>query len=129
MLDANGGNVGLTSHELGVPASTLSGWASARDRAAPSEVRDEKKADLSGLFRDELVAVFAAMGTKRQDATYAQLATAAGIFADKLMALEDTMPTQRLEHSGLAEAEARAARILTMIGTDAGDQIPKRASA
>lgn len=126
-LDANAGNVALTSHEIGIPTSTIDRWVKNRDRAAPPELRDEKKADLSDLFRRELEAVFEAMKIKRGDASYADLSRGAGIYADKLMALTDSMPTQRVESKDTTETERRAARILTMM--DQVDKPKKAASA
>ncbi len=126
-LAANSGNLSLTAHEIGVPLTTLKGWANAVDRAAPADLRQEKRADLSDLFRAELEAVFEAMKVKRGEASYANLSTAAGIYADKLMALTDTMPTQRVDARGLAEADQRAARILTMV-KPAGDTVAEAKS-
>lgn len=97
ILAANGGNLTGTARAIGIPRKTLALWATAPDRAAPAEVRQEKSTDLATLFRDELAAVFDAMAKRRGQAHYSDLSRAAGIYTDKLMALSNSLPTQPVD--------------------------------
>ena len=72
---------------MGVPLSTIRGWFTAERNPPPAELRNEKRAELVNLIRDELHSILAAMGTTRKDASYRDLATAFGIFTDKLQLL------------------------------------------
>lgn len=56
VLDANAGNVSRAAREAGVPRATLQLWAAGPDRAAPPEVRQEK--------RDEVAEVYASIAGK-----------------------------------------------------------------
>ncbi len=67
----------------GVPKSTLRGWAKATRNPPPANSRTEKRFDLQAAIRAELEAVFAAMNTKRDDASYKDLTVAAGILTEK----------------------------------------------
>jgi hypothetical protein len=49
-LKANGGNLELTAKQAGVPRNTLRGWAEQPDRAAPSELRQEKVESYADLY-------------------------------------------------------------------------------
>jgi hypothetical protein len=86
-LDANGGNVYRTAKELNVPRSTLQEWANGRVSHDVPELRQQKRQDLHELFLEELYAIAGLLAEKRHEATYSQLATAAGIFTDKLQLL------------------------------------------
>lgn len=88
-LDANGGNVKLTAEQLQIPRKTLSQWQDGRVNNDVAQLRHQKGVELKDLIRAELEAIMIALPTKRKDATYAQLATAAGIFTDKMRLLED----------------------------------------
>lgn len=95
-LDANGGNVSGTAKQLGMPRSTLQEWANGRVNSDVPELRQEKRAELTELIRDELYAIIANMPFKRTDADYRQLGTVFGILTDKLQLLEGK-PTERTE--------------------------------
>lgn len=87
-LDANGGNVYRTAQQLGIPRKTLEGWS--KDRGVHPEVADLRQQNakqLHELFLEELYAIAGLLAEKRHEATYSQLATAAGIFTDKLQLL------------------------------------------
>lgn len=59
-LEANAGNVTRTARETGVPRATLQLWAAAPDRAAPPELRQEKRveaADVYASIRDKASAL------------------------------------------------------------------------
>lgn len=101
-LDANGGNVYRTAKELNVPRSTLQEWANGRVSHDVPELRQQKRQDLHELFLNEIYAIAELMPTKRHEATYSQLATAAGIFTDKVQLLTGKA-TQRTEASAKVE--------------------------
>jgi hypothetical protein len=86
-LDANGGNAAKTARETKIPRATIQEWANGRVSDDVPEIRHETKRELIDMFRDELYEIFAELPHKRGDATYAQLATAAGIFNDKVQLL------------------------------------------
>ena len=89
VLDANGGNVLLTATQLRIPRKTLEAWSKQRGvHPDVAELRHEKRGDLAEKIEQELAAIFTALPQRRQDATYAQLVTAAGILIDKKRALE-----------------------------------------
>ena len=94
VLESNGGNLKASARHLGIPVNTLRAW---REGIGAGEsvqnLRPKKDADLAELFERELFAVFEVMQTKRQDATYSQLATAAGIYTDKMRLLRN-LPTE-----------------------------------
>lgn len=93
-LDANGGNVYRTAKELNVPRSTLQEWANGRVSHDVPELRQQKRQDLHELFLNEIYAIANLLPSKREDATYSQLATAAGIFTDKLQLLTGQATTR-----------------------------------
>lgn len=101
-LDANGGNVLRTAKQLNVPRSTLQEWANGRVSHDVPELRQQKRQDLHSLFMDEIYAIAELLPTKRHEATYSQLATAAGIFTDKVQLLTGKA-TQRTETSAKVE--------------------------
>lgn len=101
MLEAQGypdrkGALAAVSNHLRVPPSTLAGWFKSYRNPPPTEVRDEKKGDLVDWIQDELIAIFGDMPDARQDASYRDLATAAGILIDKKQLLTGK-PTERTE--------------------------------
>jgi lambda repressor-like predicted transcriptional regulator len=93
-LDANGGNLKRTARETGLPINTLRRW---RDGQGINEeviqLRPQKRGILADMYEDEINAIFVTLPTKREEATYQQLATAAGIFTDKMRLLRD-LPTE-----------------------------------
>jgi hypothetical protein len=101
MLEAAGypGRVGALSQvasHIKVPESTLRGWFSGAHNPPPAKVRAEKRFDLLEAIQGELAAIFPAMANRREDATYKELATAAGILVDKEQLLTG-QPTERQE--------------------------------
>lgn len=92
-LDANGGNLKRTARETNVPVSTLQRWTAGSKNAAIPDLRTQKRAELSTLFEDEIYAIFEALPAKRHEASYQQLATAAGIYTDKMRLLRG-LPTE-----------------------------------
>src|SRR3990167_1921785 len=118
MLEAAGyptekGALTRTSEHLHVPAMTLMRWFRKVQNPPPNEVVTEKRAELKDFVRSELNAIFGDMPIVRADASYRDLATAAGILIDKLQLLENK-PTERVEHTH----EERANRITEIL--DAG---------
>ncbi len=84
VLQANGGNMLRTSKATGIPRTTLITWAGDVERQARMPEVERARFDLADVIERELQAIFQAMATKRADATYRELATAAGILTDKL---------------------------------------------
>lgn len=123
-LDANGGNVYRTAKELNVPRSTLQEWANGRVSHDMPELRQQKRQDLHELFLNEIYAIANLLPSKREDATYSQLATAAGIFTDKLQLLtgkatQRTETSAKVEHAvqeGTVEQLSAVLQILTDVG-------------
>lgn len=115
MLEAAGyptekGALARTAEHLHVPAMTLSRWFRKAQNPPPNELVTEKRGELKDFVRSELSAIFGDMPIVRPDASYKDLATAAGILIDKLQLLENK-PTERVEHSGNLTVEERASRI------------------
>ena len=101
MLEAAGypgqkGALSQVANRLSVPESTLRGWFSGAHNPPPAKVRAEKRIDLREAIREELAGIFPAMAERRQEATYRELATAAGILIDKDQLLSG-QPTERQE--------------------------------
>lgn len=105
MLEAAGytGNGGgrkgalmTVAKELKMPHSTLRGWYLREKNPPPAELKREKKIDFVVALEQELGHILNEMGIKRQDATYSQLATAAGIFFDKRQLLTGG-PTENID--------------------------------
>lgn len=123
-LDANGGNVYRTAKEINVPRSTLQEWANGRVSHDMPELRQQKRQDLHELFLNEIYAIAELMPDKRKDATYSQLATAAGIFTDKLQLLtgkatQRTETNAKVEH-GMQEGTVEQLSAVLQILTDVG---------
>ncbi len=100
MLEAAGypnreGALSQVSQNLGVPISTLHGWASAQHNPVPSDIRNEKRKELADLLRTEIDAALGEMNHARQDASYRDLGTVAGILIDKLQLLNNE-PTENV---------------------------------
>lgn len=90
VLQANAGNMARTARETGVPRVTLLGWARDVDRQSrTADLAERKRVDLADIIRAELDAIFGAMEAKRGEASYRELATAAGILVDKLIRLSE----------------------------------------
>ncbi len=106
MLEAAGwpqqdGALTRVSKHLGIPHSTLRGWALGLHNPPPSNVRDEKRIDLRQAIRDELAAIFSDgdLADVRAEASYKDRMTAAAILVDKDQLLSGK-PTERTEHMG-----------------------------
>ena len=100
MLEAAGypqkkGALSQVSQNLGVPATTLHGWASAKHNPVPTDVRTEKKGEIVELLRAEIRAALAEAERARPDASYRDLITGVGIMTDKLQLLSDE-PTENV---------------------------------
>lgn len=98
MLEAAGypgkdGALASTAKHLGVPHNTLRNWFHGVHNPAPSDVRQEKKQELSDLLRAEINAALGAMDNARPEASYRDLGTVAAILIDKLQLLNDE-PTE-----------------------------------
>jgi transposase-like protein len=98
-LKANNGNLTRTAQQAGVPLSTLKEWRDNPDRAAPAELRNQKKEALKSLFEKcvraylgQAVTKAAVKATRGKDAVIA-----AATALDKYRLLNDE-PTERTAH-------------------------------
>jgi|SRR5579864_1205593 len=82
-----------TATELDISHVTLRSWVLREQNPPPSDLVQEKKADLKTLFDAEMRAILKVMPEKRADAGYSQLGTVLGILFDK-MRLLDGLPTE-----------------------------------
>jgi hypothetical protein len=121
MLQAQGypdtkGALTKVANHLHVPAMTISRWFRAAQNPPPHDLVTEKELDLVALLKTELTQIFTAFPTARPDASFKDLATAAGIMIDKLQLLENK-PTERVDHTGNVglTIEERASRIAAIL--------------
>ena len=87
VLQSNDGNVLRTSKATGIPRTTLITWSGDVERQTRMPEVERARFDLADVIERELQNIFEAMATKRADASYRELATAAGILIDKLRLL------------------------------------------
>ena len=93
-LRANGGNVRRTAGQVGVPASTLAGWAAGDHAPVGAELRAGKKLELADRFEEIARAALGRVtAAKLDEANAPQLLTAAGIAVDKMRLLRE-QPTE-----------------------------------
>lgn len=123
MLDAAGypereGALSHVSGHLGVARSTLRSWHDGTHNPVPANVRHKKSIDLVGAIQSELAGIFPAMEQRRIDASYRELATAAGILIDKIQLLTGK-PTWRGEIIDLLQSGAITADdVIQELGDD-----------
>lgn len=86
---------------LKMPESTLHSWANGSN-PAPSDIRCEKKEDLTGYILAELGAILGEMPNARSEASFRDLAVAFGIMTDKLQLLTGE-PTDRTDITSAGE--------------------------
>ncbi len=120
------GALDRTAAHLGIPRETLRRWCIGTSNPPPHKVVHRKRVDLVAAIKDELAAIFPAMETARDGASYKDLATAAAIFTDKLQLLEGKPTAINEERNG--DARDRLARGLdsraAALGTDSPTQRP-----
>jgi len=92
MVEAEGyptkkGAVGRVAEHLGIEERTLRRWVTGASNPPPDRNVHVKRLDLRRAITDELRGIFEELGNARGDASYRDLATAAGIFFDKLQLL------------------------------------------
>lgn len=104
VLDSCGGALEAAARQTGVSRNTLRSWAQNRERAAPLNIRQEKRDDLADLIQGEIRSILDAMNIRRDSATYRELATAFGIMVDKRQLLIGE-PTVRTEEVGALTPE------------------------
>lgn len=75
------------ARHTGVSGKQLVRWYRGESTPPPDNLVSEKVFDLQTAINEELQKIFDAMGAVREDASYKDLATAAGIFADKAQLL------------------------------------------
>jgi hypothetical protein len=91
--DRPGALMKIAKH-LKVPKTTLSRWYNKTSNPPPPEIVTEKKTELKEYITLELGGIFEDMPNARSEASYKDLATAAGILIDKLQLLNNE-PTER----------------------------------
>ena len=84
---AKKGAVKRVADHLGIEERTLRRWVTGASNPPPDNVVHVKRLDLRKAITDELRGIFDELGKAREDASYRDLATAAGIFFDKLQLL------------------------------------------
>lgn len=113
-LDANEGNVNLTSKQIGVPRKTLGEWAQNRHVSHDmAELRHDKKEGLATIIEMAVREMIGASATKLNGANFQQLWTGVGIGVDKIQLLKGE-PTA-ITGTALSE-EDRAAKLTEMMG-------------
>lgn len=110
MLKSEGGNISRVAKAIGISANTLRSWRNQvsshlssdcvpkKQPDAPTiqERVEEASADLASRFEQEIGAILSTLPSKREGATYKDLATSIGILTDKIQLLRG-QPTQRQE--------------------------------
>lgn len=91
-LAANGGNLQRTARELDIPESTLEGWAKETRNPVGPELREQKKADLTGTMEDLAHKLAGCIAGKLDQMAPRDAAVALGITIDKLLLLKG-LPT------------------------------------
>mgnify|MGYP000876424570 FL=1 len=99
------GALSQVSKHLGVPTSTLHGWASEKHNPVPSDVRTEKKGELARLLRRQIESAIGEMDKALPDASYRDLGTVVGILIDKLQLLSDE-PTENINNRIVIEYDS-----------------------
>lgn len=109
------GALATVSKNIGVPHNTLRNWFHGERNPVPSDVRQEKREELSDLLRNEIDGALGAMKGARDGASYRDLGTVAGILIDKLQLITGK-PTERNEvvDNGISDDE-RANRIAAIL--------------
>lgn len=101
VLDANGGNVNRASKETGVPGSTLIRWRNEPDKAAPPELREQKRVELVDVYNN-----IAAKGAGLLDGAM-DLLTPEDVAGDtKLMAVVSTVAGTATDKGQLLSGKA-----------------------
>jgi transposase-like protein len=98
----NKGALARVSGHLQIPERTLRRWVNGESNPPPDRAVNVKRIDLRAAITSELTAIFDELGKARGDASYKDLATAAGIFFDKLQLLNGE-PTQTTNQRILVE--------------------------
>lgn len=101
MLEAAGypekeGVLMIVSRHLGMPHNTLRNWYHSVHNPPPSELRRDKKRELTEELRDIAYKLIGAIPGKIEDATLQQVSTSLGIVIDKMQLLSG-QPTWRIE--------------------------------
>jgi transposase-like protein len=98
-------------------ARTISRWYNTESNPPPDKTVTEKKKSLQSIIEYELYAIFHILPSKRSEADYRQLTTAAAILIDKMQLLNG-LPTERHESMNyeLTEDE-RAKRVAQLLDT------------
>jgi transposase-like protein len=108
-LAANRNNYRLAARHTGIPWTTLREWHFGVGVNEPvSELRTQKAATLRDMWEEEANAALGLAKSRRMDATYSQLVSAAGIATDKACLLDKMASEAAPLSDEEAEAEALA---------------------
>ena len=89
------GAMTTAAKHTGVPRNTLRRWANGEMHAVGNEVVARKTVDLAAVIDNELAEIFDEMNVARPDASYKDLAVAAGILIEKKQLIAGE-PTHRI---------------------------------
>ena len=123
-LEANGGNIGRTSRELGLPRATLQNWS--RREAAP-DLGHQKRGELAEALADVAWRLAGAIPSKLDAANLQQVAVSLGIVIDKMQLLKG-MPTAITEDASLSDEE-RANRVAALLERARARRVGQAAAA
>ncbi len=108
-LAANRNNYRLAARHTGIPWTTLQSWHLGVGVGEPvTEIRTQKAATLREMWEVEAHAALGLAKSRRMDATYSQLVSAAGIATDKACLLDKIASEATPLDDEEAEAEAIA---------------------
>ena len=112
----NAGAMQRVAAHLNINERTLRRWVTGESNPPPDRNVKVKRLDLRAAITSELTAIFEELGKARSDASYKDLATAAGIFFDKLQLLngDSTANTNQrviIEYADDADIVAEAATV------------------
>jgi transposase-like protein len=89
-LTANGGNLKRTAQQLGIPRTTLAGWANGHHVSAEvAKTRHQKERCMAEKLEELAHKVVDLMPSKLEAATLSQCAVALGIIIDKMRLLRE----------------------------------------
>jgi hypothetical protein len=91
-LAANGGSAARASHETGIPASTLRGWARQQPQPTPSPADTDALAQLRQALIHNAVTLALSLDDAIADAPLGQRAAALNQLIDKILKLADRLP-------------------------------------
>ena len=92
-LDANGGKVSLTAHELGIHEASLRRIRDSKGKLV--QLHDDKKLELADIYEQLQRKILPAAEDKINQTGFRELMTGAGIAADKMAMLRGDEPPDK----------------------------------